>query len=135
MAGGIGGHFVESPSPGGSAAMLAVGMGLVIPTLVVVLNATSYKPPNDDKTEPVNNQPAAEPPAAKPPGARRATPPLHARKVPRLPPPSFLGVQDGRLAFGMPAVELRPTYSQLEMAQYGVTQHEIVHVPVFQASF
>src|SRR5262245_36109165 len=43
--GGIGGYFVEQEAPTEvSLYMLAGGMALVIPTIVVALNATAYKP-------------------------------------------------------------------------------------------
>src|SRR5262245_14533432 len=65
IGGGIGGFFVEKASaPEPSLYMLAGGLALVIPTLVVSLNATAYKPPETDQVqnEPANNKPVADPP-------------------------------------------------------------------------
>src|SRR3954470_1313702 len=46
VGGGIAGHFVEQTSTAEpSVYLLAGGMALFIPALVVSLNATSYKPP------------------------------------------------------------------------------------------
>jgi hypothetical protein len=43
--------------------------------------------------------------------------------------------REGSLKLGLPAVELRPTFSIAERRQYGMEQHEEVRVPVFQALF
>src|SRR5262249_59890793 len=68
VGGGIGGYFVEQNAPTeASLYMLAGGMALVIPTLVLSLNATKYRPPeSEQQIEPVSNQPAAEPPQPPP---------------------------------------------------------------------
>ncbi len=132
--GAVGGYFVEKATKngGGSAApelvMLAGGMALVIPALVLSLNATAYKPPDSDRIEPVNNRPAKDPPApGQPPGPG-------ARALPHIPMALF-DVYKGRVAPGIPAVELKPLYSQQEMAQYGVSQGTETRIPVFKATF
>jgi hypothetical protein len=143
IGGGIAGHFVEAADTGGHAEpsvyMLAGGMALFIPALVASLNATSYKPPETDQTEPLQNQPAGEPPAAK--GSISVTSQLAPKKKPRPEafaahiPTSLVDLHTGRIALGLPAFELRPTYTHQEMAMYGVEQHTEVRVPLFQASF
>jgi hypothetical protein len=164
VAGGVGGYFIEEAAgPGNEAGdtpeagvyMLAGGMALVIPTLVVVLNATSYKPPESDTIEPSPTpQPAAEPPApaggasvtitSKNEAGPKAPKPAPARRwatATRLPPIvphipiSLVDVYGGELAMGVPAVQIRPVYSHREMALYGVQQGEEVRVPVFKAQF
>ena len=88
-AGGVGGYFLEqNTSARASMLVLAGGMTLVIPTIVLVLSQTAYSPPADYLTdkppadEPVANPPqpdappAAAPPAAAPPAA--APPPAGA---------------------------------------------------------
>lgn len=163
-AGGVGGFFIEEAAGPGNAGgdvpeagvyMLAGGMALVIPTLVVVLNATAYKPPETDTIEPSPTpQPAAEPPAPSggasvtisskndsvprkaPPVARRWSTPARAEApiVPHI-PVSLVDVYQGELAMGVPAVQIRHIYTQREMALYGVQQGEEVRVPVFKAQF
>jgi hypothetical protein len=144
VGGGIGGHFVETASSSAepSLYMLAGGMALLIPALVVSLNATAYKPPETDRGEPVNNEPAVEPPKGKAtlqvttsretPGLRfrsaRMEPPIHV-------PMSLFDVYRGQVAFGVPAFEIRPLYTQREMAQFGVGQGQEVRVPLFKAVF
>ncbi len=71
--GGVGGYFIEQETrdvPEVSLYMLAGGMALVIPTIVVSLNATMYKPPDASSVttlEPADNQPALGPTPAQPP--------------------------------------------------------------------
>lgn len=50
-------------------------------------------------------------------------------------PMSVLAWQNDALRFGLPAVEVRPVFSQQELRQYGMAQREEVRVPVFQARF
>jgi len=86
-AGGVGGYFLEQEaSARASMLVLAGGMTLVIPTIVLVLSQTAYSPPADYLTdkppadEPVANPPqpdaapAAAPPAAAPPPPAGAAP-------------------------------------------------------------
>jgi hypothetical protein len=62
VGGGIGGHFVENGSSDGRAPvyMLAVGLGLVIPALVLSLNAVRYQPSDygSEDHAPTNAPPA-----------------------------------------------------------------------------
>lgn len=144
VGGGIGGFFVEKAgSPEPSLYMLAGGMALIIPTLVVSLNATAYKPPETDRIEePAHTKPVLDAPA---PGTPSATPtPLAARAkrrphLARAPMPhiplSILDMHKGQLALGIPAFELRPLYSSAELWKYGVSQGSEVRVPLFQTTF
>jgi hypothetical protein len=170
VAGGVGGYFVEkatSPvtnsagvvtSPGTpepALYMLAGGLALVIPALVVSLNATAYKPPETDRVEPAGNEPAKEPPKAAPPSPGAAPPPppgaappppqtkrapprrAPSREYAALPhvPVSLFDMYRGRLALALPAPELRPLYTSAEMFKYGVVQGTEVRLPVFKAMF
>jgi hypothetical protein len=101
----VGGYFVEQTEiPEPSLYMLAGGMALVVPTLVVVLNATSYKPGEDeeegyeviDPDKDKEKQPEAE---------GRAAPRRQARALPTW---SLVEVGADRVTLGVPAVELRP---------------------------
>jgi hypothetical protein len=81
-AGGVGGYFLEqNTSARASMLVLAGGMTLVIPTIVLVLSQTAYAPPADyitDKPpadEPVANPPQPDTPAANPQPQPAAPPP------------------------------------------------------------
>ncbi|WP_437333034.1 hypothetical protein [Sorangium sp. So ce394] len=138
VGGGVAGYFIEASEPPAEVPlyMLAGGMALVIPTLVVTLNATAYKPPASDQSEPIRNEPAAEPPQ---PGVNvqitsDAAPLLRGTRweEPRL---GLVDVTPRRVALGMPALSLRPLYSQDEMFRFGVAQGHELRVPVLRASF
>ena len=62
IGGGVGGYFIEQATPADNATvplfMLAGGMALVIPTVVITLSATTYRPGNEDST-PVDASPSA----------------------------------------------------------------------------
>ncbi len=137
VGGGIGGYFVEQAAPAEAPLyMLAGGMALVIPTLIVTLNATIYRAPDTYPNEPVTNTPAPESP--QPVSGKLRTPrPLHASRAPRPLhiPLSLFDVHDGRFALGVPAVEIRPVYTQEELAKFGVAQAREVKIPVFAATF
>ena len=145
VGGGIGGFFVEkSSAPEPSLYMLAGGMALVIPTLVISLNATAYKPPETDQVdkEPANNKPILDAPA---PGTPATAPitghsgqkPARTAAHPVMPhiPLSVLDLYKGHVAAGIPAFELRPLYSSAELWKYGVSQGSEVRFPLFQAMF
>jgi hypothetical protein len=145
VGGGIGGFFVEKASaPEPSLYMLAGGMALIIPTLVVSLNATAYKPPETDQiqNEPANNKPVLDAPAGTPAAAptttsRDAKKPARVAARPVMPhiPLSVLDIYKGNLALGVPAFELRPLYSAAELWKFGVSQGSEVRLPLFQAMF
>lgn len=186
VGGGVGGYFVEkatavtvtgtSPNAmvsGGPAEpalyMLAGGMALIIPALILSLNATAYKPPDSDRNEPANNEPSKEAPKASPgppppaggPGAAPGPGPgatshnvtlqnarersattyqyrSHFRSemagMPHI-PVSLFDVYKGKLGLGIPALEVRPLYTQREMWTYGVAQGTEARLPVFKAVF
>lgn len=144
VGGGIGGYFVDKatvgpPSTGEpSLYMLAGGLALVIPALVLSLNATAYKPPETDwVTEPVTNEPkpggalptTSRPQPKKERVARRPSLPLHHVPV------SLLDVYKGKVAMGIPAFEIRSLYNRDELWKYGVSQGSEVRVPVFKTVF
>ncbi len=160
--GGVGGYFVEKAvgTEGPAEApvfMLAGGLALAIPTVVASLNATSFRPPEVER-EVVPAMPVPEPPAPKA-GVGAAVSPVapsapvaSAASVPQVAPPpprfvaaaplpkphlafSLVDLHAGHLALGLPAVEVRPVYTQREMATYGVDQKSEVRVPLFKAAF
>lgn len=149
-AGGVGGYFIEQGSDAKpSFYMLAGGMALIIPTTVAVLQATSYKAPDHYiEDAPGDTTPASEPPrpAEQPAGPStvtvttpeatapsRTTAPV-ATTRPHI-PISLVDLHDGSFSMGVPAVELRPTYTPMELSTYGVSQKTELRLPVFRATF
>lgn len=144
--------------------MLAAGIAFLLPATVMAFNATAYKPPADyqeDKglpgSEPVADAPVPGAPAAPAPpaGGGAGTPPTQgplsqapARAprgyafrrrplvaAPQLALPTSVIAYQGELRLGVPAVEVRPVFSQQELRQFGMAQREEVRIPVFQARF
>jgi hypothetical protein len=135
--------------------MLAGGLTLIVPTLVIALNATSADPPVEEADFP--DEPAADPPPAAPgapPGgggtvgvgvstSQRDTPvkkdPARVARrttaAPAAPRMTAVDLREGDLALGLPAVQVRPLYSSQELARYGVAQGTEVRVPVLGAAF
>jgi hypothetical protein len=166
IGGGVGGYFVEHNSSNGQAPvlMLAAGMGLVIPALVLTLNATRYQPSNyaSEDHAPTNAPPAnpglpsgsavapatASPPAYVPPaapaGGATAPAPTPAQ-VPQptvtppsgggTPPLSLFDVSGGSMRLGVPVPEVRPLYSMSELRQYGMAQQTEVRMPLVKIAF
>ncbi len=148
--GAVGGYFADKGSTDGRVSMylLAGGLALVIPALVLTLNATRYQG-SDAATE---DKPPVNAPAANPgtPGGSVVTPDTAAPVVPPPapapppspppPPTSFLDLQfPGRGAstvrLGVPVPDVRPMYSAREQQQYGLPQHTEVRMPVLAVTF
>jgi hypothetical protein len=151
------GYLAERDAdPKVSVYMLAGGMALVIPTTVAVLQATSYKPPDDYvEDRPAAGTPVSEPPrpsspapgpvvpatpgggATIDPAASSGVATLHYHwRAPRLVlPTGLLDIDDGTMRVAMPSIELRPAYGAAEIAKFGLSQHEELRVPVFSATF
>lgn len=119
VGGGIGGYFMETSAPvEASTYVLGAGMALIIPTVIVSLNATIYKAPEEYPNDPSKKTPASEPP--------RPT-----SYVPR----SLVDLHGRALLVGLPPVQVRNTFTTEEIAKFGVAQVREVHVPIFHASF
>jgi hypothetical protein len=150
VAGGIGGFAVEQASANGQGAtyMLAGGMALIIPALVLSLNATRYHP-SENATE--DKPPPGIPADPGAPGGNAATGGGGAVVVPvpapapappppaaPAPPTSLLDLSlPHEVAFrlGLPVPEVRPMYSSAEQKTYGLPQHAEVRMPVFRVTF
>jgi hypothetical protein len=141
--GGVGGYFVEQASSNGdvAVALLAGGMALIIPALVLSLNATRYQP-SESATED-NPPPGLELANPGTPGGSAVTgPPPPAPVAPPAavpgPPLSLLDVdlpgQSG-LRLGVPVPQVRQMYSSLEQKTYGLPQGAEVRMPVFHLTF
>jgi hypothetical protein len=147
VGGGVAGYFVEQGSDAHPPVyMLAGGMALIIPTLVITLSATHYSPVSEDGT-PIDATPAA--PAASGGasigvggGTSTTTPPAPAKRKPdttslrsRPLPVALLNVSNESVALGVPMASVRPMYTRTEVSLYGVTQKYEVHAPVVAFSF
>jgi hypothetical protein len=156
--GGVGGYEIEKNSTDGKAPMymLAGGLALVIPAVVLTLNATRYQPEEGATEDRTPVGPAAEPGApggsitgapggaaapAPPPPPPPATTPPPASTAP--PPQSLLDFRTHSVAgagsvfrMGVPAVEVRPGMSLAEAKLYGVKDTgAALHMPVLHVAF
>jgi len=140
--GAVGGYFVEQGSTDGKAPMymLAGGLALIIPAVVLSLNATRYMPEEGATEDAVPTGPAAEPgvpggsvggsaPSAAPPSPAPATPPAAP------PPQSMLDFSPAAIRIGVPAPEVRPVFSVAEQRQYGMQAATELRLPVVHVAF
>jgi hypothetical protein len=157
-AGGVGGYFVEQSSSNGQVPMymLAGGLALVIPAIVLSLDATRYRPEEgatEDKTpagppaEPgvpgasissPSSAPATSAPAPAPAGT--TTPPAQPAPTtappPAPPPQSLLDVTGGDLRLGVPLPSIAPMFSAQEQKTYGLVKNDAeLRMPVLHVTF
>jgi hypothetical protein len=155
VAGGVGGYFVEQSSSDGRVPvyMLAGGLALIIPGVVLTLNATRYvpsesasedrAPTNSPPPDPgkvggsaVGTEPAkpASPPAAEPAPAAPAPAPAPA---PTPAPTSMFDYSksNGTLRLGLPVPQVRQAFSMQERRQYGLAPLSEVRLQVMQVTF
>jgi hypothetical protein len=140
--GAVGGYFVEQGSSDGKAPMymLAGGLALIIPAVVLTLNATRYMPEEGATEDAVPTGPAAEPGVpggsvggSAPAGA--APPPAAAPAPPPAAPQSMLDFSPKAVRIGVPAPEVRPVFSLAEQRQYGMQSATEVRLPVVHVQF
>jgi hypothetical protein len=132
-------------------------MALIIPALVLSLNATRYHPSEsatEDKPPPgippadpgsLGGSAVTPPPATAP--APASTPPAvgpSSSLTPASPAPATslldLGVSKDRgqsagFRLGVPVPNVRPMYTSAEQRAYGLPQHAEVRMPVFRLTF
>jgi hypothetical protein len=141
--GAVGGYFVEQNSTDGRVPtyLLAGGLALIIPAVVLTLNGTRYRPQEgatDDNTPPAG--PSAEPGA---PGGGVLGPQQHpsspppTSSLPSKEPPalSLVDVRGGELRMGVPAVDVRPVFSMTEQRQYGMHAQTELRMPMLRVVF
>lgn len=170
--GAVGGYFLEQAATSGSTpdsgltavsvATLVAGIGLLIPTLIVYVNATSFHPetevttddnapanaPLEESTPGLGNPPASSPSgpsggAVTQPGVgapahssiRGAAGPSLALSPRPFVPPAILNLGTEGMSLGVPAVTVGTNYSLAEVRQYGVVPQAEVRVPVFSGTF
>jgi hypothetical protein len=134
--GAVGGWAVEQAVNGDGTipmAMLAGGLALIIPAVVVSLDATRFRP-DEGATEdhpPGTLGPAADPGAAN--GSVVGAPAPAAAPAP--PPQSLLDIHTGEVRVGVPVPNVRPVYSLTEQRQYGMHAETEVRMPVLHVTF
>ncbi len=152
IGGGLGGWAIENASTDGRVPMymLAGGLGLVIPAVVLMLNATRYKPSEDATEDKAPVGPAADPgkiggssvlgaepsPASPPAGGGATTPPAPTpAPTPAPPPQSLFDLHGGAFRMGVPVPDVKPVYSARELKELGVPQQTMVRMPVLSVAF
>jgi hypothetical protein len=153
--GAVGGYFVEQNSSDGRAPMymLAGGLALVIPAVVLSLDATRYRPEEGATEDRTPAGPPAEPgvpgasisspsaaPAAAPAPAPAAAPSPAPSSTPAPPPPptpqSFLDLHEGNLRLGVPLPSITPSFTPQEQKTYGLVKNEAeFRMPVLHVTF
>ncbi len=146
--GGVAGHFVDNGSTDGKVPtyLLAGGLALIIPAVVLMLNATRYQPEEGATEDNPPGAPPAEPgavggsivvgppPAAAPP-APAVAPPAPAPPAPTPPPQSLIDLHKGSLRVGVPLPDVRPVFSLTEQRQYGMHAETEVRMPMLHMTF
>lgn len=162
VGGGVGGYFIEQNSePEVPIYMLAAGMALVIPTVVITLSANAYRPSSEDSTPadavpttgtaPVQGSvevgggaaaPAATGGATGGAGTSTTMPPAPAQHKPKKTSLrdtsrtfALVDFDESTLRVGIPLVHVKPAYTQDEIAKFGLAQRYEVHAPVVNVAF
>ncbi|HXX69522.1 MAG TPA: hypothetical protein VEK07_20225 [Polyangiaceae bacterium] len=148
--GATGGFFVEQASSDGRAPvyMLVGGLALVIPAIVLSLNATRYVPeegatedrapigPVPEPGAPGGSIVAPPPPTPAPTAPPVAPTPPPPSSAPSTPPQSLLDVHEGSLRVGVPVPDVRPVFSVAEQRLFGTrsTPNEL-HMAMLHVAF
>ncbi len=152
--GGVAGHFIENGSTDGKVPMymLAGGLALIIPAVVLTLDATRWQPEEGATEDNVPTGPAAEPgavggsvvgaPNVPPPPTTAPSaptpalpPPAAAPPAPTPPPQSLFDVHGGSLRLGVPVPDVRPVFSLAEQRQYGLHAETELRMPMLHMTF
>jgi hypothetical protein len=143
--GGVAGHFIEQDSTDGKVPMymLAGGLALIIPAVVLTLNATRYQPEEGAAEDNSPAPPPAEPgtvggsivgPApAMAPSPVAPLPPAPPSSTP--PPQSLFDVHKGSMRLGVPVPDVRPVFSLAQQRQYGTHAETEVRMPMLHVAF
>ncbi|MDB4993746.1 MAG: hypothetical protein JWM74_1178 [Myxococcaceae bacterium] len=161
--GGVGGYFIESASFSSDGRvpvyMLAGGLALIIPTIVLTLNATRYHPAegaSEDKAP--TNGPAADPGKAGgsvvvgAPPAGASPPPATPSPTPAPPPasggapsapqslidvwaPQGAPSESKSVRIGIPVPDAHNVYSMAEQKKLGVPAQTELRMPLFKVTF
>ena len=145
VGGAIGGWAVERSVDDGRIPLylLAGGLALVLPTVVLTLNATRYRAAdNYRENQAPTNVPPADPGAphgapvqpVQPTQPGTAAPAMGAEAKPAA-TGSLLAVRGGNVQLGMPIPDVRPVFTARQRAELGVKQETQVQVPVVHVTF
>jgi hypothetical protein len=165
IAGGVGGYFIEQAVSDGRipAYILAGGLALIIPALVITLDQTRYLPTEGAREDkPVTNLPPSDPgkpggsavigaepapvtpppttpappPGGTPPPAPGPGPGGGGNPAPARGPQSLINFQPRGISVGMPLPEVRPVFTASQKKALGVesTGNE-VRFPVVHVTF
>jgi hypothetical protein len=156
--GGVGGYFIGRDSSDGRAPtyILAGGLALIIPAIVLTLNATRYLPEEGATEDKAPTAPAAEPGTpggsvtgappdvvTPPPAPPPATPP-QSRAEPHQPraraaAPAFreslVDMEEGVFRLGVPVPDVRAAFSMAQQVQYGMRSETELRLPVLSVIF
>jgi hypothetical protein len=140
--GAVGGWAIENASFSSDGAvpmaLLAGGLALVIPAVVLSLDATRFRPEEGATEDHVPMGPAADPgaaggsvvgsppPPAPPPAAPAGSPP---------PPQSLLDMHKGEFRVGVPVPDVRPVFSMVDQRQYGMHAQTELRMAVLHVTF
>ncbi len=154
--GAVGGYFLEQGSTSANlpVASLVLGLGLLIPTTIAFVSATSFRPETDAQTDDATPSTApleeSAPSTVTPTGGVSATPGPATPHASVSHPPSAnpsatagaVGLLPGLFNYGseglslsVPAVSIANAYTVAEMVQYGQAPVTEVHIPVLSGSF
>jgi hypothetical protein len=163
IGGGIGGYFIEKGKEGTDAQapmfMLAGGMALIIPTVVITLSANAYQPGSEDGT-PVDATPAdagssglgvkvnttesttttggggggSSTTTPTPPPKRKPANTSSAAPISR--PQALVNFDElTTIKVGLPVIAVRPMYTKTELSQFNQPQRYEVTAPVVSVAF
>ena len=129
VGGGVGGYFLEQ---GGDARLamylMTGGTALIIPTAIVVLNATSFREPDDFKKDDQGAVGSA-------PRTASAGRPLKRSRVQQPMNSALASWREGALSWSLPALAITPVFSPEEQAAWGLRQAVSLRMPVFGMAF
>jgi len=164
VAGGVGGYFLEQGVDDGRvpAYLLAGGLALIIPALVVAFDQTRYLPTEGAREDRPVNVPPAEPgkpggssvvgpgaapaptpppteppPSPTPPPATPAPGGTSPTNPPTQAPQSLFDVNQGGLRLGMPLPQVKPSFSMKEQKEFALRSSggTEVRFPVVHVTF
>jgi hypothetical protein len=143
VGGGVGGYFIEQSVSDGRIPgyLLAGGLALIIPALVVALDQTRYLPTEGAREDrPVPNAPVSDPgkpggssvvgaepaapaapaPAPAAPAPTPAAPGGGAGPAPTNAPQSLFNVRGGNFRVGLPVPEVRPVFTAAQKKTFAI---------------
>jgi hypothetical protein len=129
-AGTLGGYYLieKDHGPRGPIYLFAASIALVIPTILAVLTASQFEPPATYRQELPADE---EPPPELPDGAG-----LGPASAPRgAGAPRIVDRGATQLALRLPTIDIKPSFSDEELATFGMSQRVELHVSVFNGVF